>query len=527
MSNRVKSGLFAAAATVMLAGGVPAASAQELAEVQRVTHAVTAGDVGSLDPTLPWVSVEAPILTVVLEGLVDYPPGEISMDFQPSLAESWEIGDDGRIYTFRLRQGVLWHEDFGEFTAEDVKFTLDRYRDEDVSAWASNYDKVEDVEVVDRYTVKVTLKEADPLFLALVAGNTESVGLMLSRAAFEKRGADAMRLHPIGTGPFAFSEYVPRDRVVLTRNEDYWGGVANLEEIVIRFMPSATSRELALRTGEIDTMRASIDSQLLDRLQKQGFVIDTQGPEVHWWLHMNTDVKPLDDIRVRKAIAHAINPEDLKSFLGPVATVSDTLIANSYFGAASHEDIPEEARWRYDPKLARELLAEAGYGEEGFELSMIITERDDYRQMMVLIQEHLKQVGIELKLNLVDHAHYHSQIVNHVNPLVMFGDISYPNAEILLTRAFRTGALRNFARWSSTDFDQLLDGAGRETDLETRAFLLVEAQKLVAQDFIVLPTTFTAQPLIRHPRVDLGYDLRQSLVLEYRFGTKTRILAEK
>ena len=501
----------------------PQAGAQELAAVQRVTHAVSAGDIGSLDPTLPWVSVEAPIVTVVMQGLVEYPPGEVSTDFQPSLAESWEMSEDGRVYTFHLRQGVQWHKGFGEFTADDVKFTLDRYRNPDVSAWHGNYTNVEDVEIVDTYTARVTLKSADPFFLALVAGNTESVGLMLSKRAFEERGADRMRLDPVGTGPFVFEEYVPRDRVVMRRNEDYWDGAPILEEVVIRFMPSSTARELALRTGEIDTMRVAIDAQLIERLENQGYIVDRQGPEIVWWHFINTAVPPLEDIRVRKAIAHAINPADLAAFLGPVAEVADAIIPPSYFGAASRDELPEEGRWTYDPEKAKQLLAEAGH-PDGFALSMIITERDDYRQQMVLIQEHLKQVGIELELNLVDHAHYHSQIIEHVNPLVHYGDIAYPNSEIFLTRTFKTGALRNFANWSNPEFDALLEQIAGTPDLEPRRALAVEAQGLIARDFIVVPTTFTSQPLVRHPRVDLGYELKSSLVLEYRFGNKSRIL---
>jgi peptide/nickel transport system substrate-binding protein len=516
--------LLAAPAALALGLLALPAAAQELAAVQRVTHAVTAGDIGSLDPTLPWVSVEAPIVTVVMQGLVEYPPGEVSIDFQPSLAESWEVSADGRVYTFHLRRGVQWHKDFGEFTAEDVKFTLDRYRNPDVSAWHGNYTNVQDVEVVDTHTVRVTLRSSDPFFLALVAGNTESVGLMLSRRAFEERGADRMRLDPIGTGPFVFEEYVPRDRVVMRRNDDYWDGAPILDEVVIRFMPSSTARELALRTGEIDTMRATIDAQLLDRLAAQGYIIDRQGPEIVWWHFINTTRPPLDDIRVRKAIAHAINPAELAAFLGPVAEIADAIIPPTYFGAASHEELPEEGRWSYDPELAKELLAEAGLAD-GFALSMIITERDDYRQQMVLIQEHLKQVGIELELNLVDHAHYHSQIIQHVNPLIHYGDIAYPNSGIFLNRTFKTGALRNFANWSSPEFDALLEQISATPNLDDRRALMVEAQGLIARDFIVVPTTFTGQPLVRHPRVDLGYELRSSLVLEYRFGNQSRILA--
>jgi peptide/nickel transport system substrate-binding protein len=209
--------------------------------------------------------------------------------------------------------------------------------------------------------------------------------------------------------------------------------------------------------------------------------------------------------------------------LGPVAEVADTIIPPSYFGAASHEELPEEGRWSYDPDKAKALLAEAGL-EDGFALSMIITERDDYRQQMVLIQEHLAQVGIDLELNLVDHAHYHSQIVRHVNPLVHYGDIAYPNSEIFLHRTFKSDALRNFPNWSRPEFDALLEEIAATPDLDARRELVVEAQALIARDFIVVPTTFTGQPLVRHPRVDLGYDLQSSLVLEYRFGNQSRIL---
>ena len=164
-----------------------------------------------------------------------------------------------------------------------------------------------------------------------------SIGLLVSKTAFEQRGADKMRLHPIGTGPFRFKEYVPRDRVVLVRFDEYWEGKPALDELVIRFMPSSASRELAMRTNEIDSMRGALDAQLLDRLEKQGFVIDKKGPETVWYLHINTSVAPLNDIRVRKAIAHAINPADLRTFLGPVSTISDVLIPPGYFGAAKAE----------------------------------------------------------------------------------------------------------------------------------------------------------------------------------------------
>ena len=224
-----------------------------------------------------WVSAEVPINTVVMEGLVSYPPGTISTEFVPALAERWTVSEDGRTYTFMLRKGVQWHYNFGEFTADDVKFSLDRYRNSNVSPWSSSYVNVTGIEVVGPHTVKVSLKSPDPFFLASVASDTESVGLMVCKKAFESSGADAMRLSPVGTGPFSFKEYVPKDRVVMVRNDAYWAGKPHLDEVVVRFMPSSAARELAMRTGEIDSIRAALDGQVIDRLTKQGFIIDKQG----------------------------------------------------------------------------------------------------------------------------------------------------------------------------------------------------------------------------------------------------------
>jgi peptide/nickel transport system substrate-binding protein len=512
------------AAAIAAVGLSPRPVFSKEGNVERVTHAISAGDIGSLDPTLNWTSAEVAVVTVVMEGLVSYPPGIINTDFQPALAESWDVSEDGKAYTFKLRKGVKWHGDFGEFTSADVKFTLDRCMDPKVSPWAPNFRNVESVEAVDDYTVRIRLKTADPFFLSLLATDTESVGLMVSKKAFETRGADAMRQNPIGTGPFAFHEYAPKDKIVMVRHDAYWAGKPKLGEVVIRFMPSSAARELALGTGEIDSMRAALDGQVVKRLAAQGYAIDIKGPEINWWLHINTRIKPLDDIRVRQAISHAVNSADVQLLLGDVATVPEQMVGPAYFGAASPGDFTPEEKWGHDPDKAKALLKQAGF-PNGFPLKMIISERDDYRQMMTLMQEQLKEVGINLELEKVDHAYYHGQNVKHVNPLVLFGDITYPNTEILLTRAFRTGAMRNFSGWNSPEFDALLDKITATPTLEPRVPLLVEAQKRVADQFVLRPVVFTRQPLVRNKRVDLGYKLISSLALEYRYGYLAQVKA--
>lgn len=524
-------GFMAAAILIGTTVGHAQQASARLAAKQVVVHGLAAGDVNTFDPAYTNTSQDAPIVTAVMEGLVDYPPGEISTTFQPLLAERWEVSADGKTYTFFLRKGVTFHDGFGPFTAADVEFSLNRYRDSKESVWAAQYSNITSVQVLDDYTIKVTLRAPDPFFLALVATDTESGSVMMSKKAFEQRGKAAMRLHPIGTGPFRFVEYRTKDQVVLARNDSYWGGKAILEQIVYRYMPSATARELALSNGEIHSMRTTIDAKLVARLKRQGMVVNPFGPEVAWLLHLNMSRKPFDDVRVRRAVAHAIKKEDLMNFIGPdLAEPIAGPIPPSYFGALKASDFPAQARYDYDPARAKALLAQAGF-PNGFEVSMIISERSDYREMMTIIQQHLKQVGITVQLNLVDHTTYHAQGMKDVNPIFLIGDLSYPDARIMLKRfyhsAFIVGkptGVRNYSHYDNKQVDAWLEEAEKAGDLNARRRIYADIQKKVMEDIAVVPTVSVKQPGTRRPELDLGYKLRSSLILETRFIKDTRLL---
>ncbi|MFB3818780.1 MAG: ABC transporter substrate-binding protein [Candidatus Methylomirabilales bacterium] len=518
-------------ALALLAVATHGQQAPRLAAKQVAIRGLAAGDVNTFDPAYSNTSQDAPIMTGVMEGLVQNPPGEISTNFLPALAERWEVSPDGRTYTFHLRRGVNFHGNYGPFTAADVEFSLNRYRDAKESIWAAQYANIAGVQAVDPYTVRVTLKAADPFFLGKVATDTESGSLMLSKKAFEQNGKQAMRLHPIGTGPFKFEEYRTKDRVVLSRNDNYWGGKPILEQVLYRYMPSASARELAVVAGEIHSMRASIDAKLIERLKRQGLIIDTFGPEISWMLHLNLTRKPLDDVRVRRAIAHAIKKEDLAGFMGrDLAEPIASIIPASYFGGLKTEEMPTNLRYAYDPAQARKLLAEAGL-PNGFELSMIISERSDYREMMTIIQQQLKQVGINVQLNLVDHTTYHAQGMKDVNPMFLIGDLSYPEAGLMLKRFYHSlfivgkpTGVRNYSHYDSKQVDAWLEEAERTGDLNKRKQLYAEIQKQAMQDVPVVPVVATKQPSARRPELDLGYTLKSSLVLETRFTKDTRIL---
>jgi len=504
----------------------------KLAAKQVVIHGIAAGDVNSFDPAFSGTSQDHPIMHAVMEGLVTYLAGDVSTNFQPALAEKWEVSADGRTYTFHLRKGVKFHEGFGPFTATDVEFSLNRYRDAKESAWAAQYSNISAVKVIDDFTVVVTLKSPDPFFLGRVATDNESGSFMLSKKAFDQLGKTAMRLRPIGTGPFKFVEYRTKDRVVLARNDDYWAGKPILEQIIYRYMPSTSARELALLNGEIHSMRCPLDAKLLERLKRQGMTITPFGPQIVWLFQMNTKVKPFDDIRVRRAAAYAFKREDLANFMGrDLAEPLFSPIPLGYFGAAKREDLPAELRYDHDPERAKTLLKEAGF-PNGFTVDMKISERDDYRQFMTILQQQLKQVGININLSMVDHTTYHSQGMKDAEkPLFFIGDLSYPDGFIMLKRFYDSSlalgkptSARNYSRYENPQIDALLAEAEKSGDLEKRRQLYMQIQKKVLEDMPVAPIVAQKQPGVRRPELDLGYELKNSLVLETRFTKDTRLL---
>jgi peptide/nickel transport system substrate-binding protein len=355
---------------------------------------------------------------------------------------------------------------------------------------------------------------------------------MLSKKAFDQLGKTAMRLRPIGTGPFKFLEYRTKDRVVLVRNEDYWGGKPILEQIVYRYMPSTSARELALLNGEIHSMRCPIDAKLLERLKRQGMVITPFGPQTVWLFHMNTKTKPFDDIRVRRAVAYAFKREDLANYMGKdLAESLYSPIPPTYFGAAKRDDLSADLRYDHDLERAKALLKEAGLAS-GFAVGMKISERDDYRQFMTILQQQLKQAGINIELSMVDHTSYHSQGMKDAEkPLFLIGDLSYPDGLIMLKRFYdstlalgKPTSARNYSRYEVPQVDAWLAEAEKSGDLEKRRQLYMQIQKKVLEDMTVVPIVAVRQPGVKRPELDLGYELKNSLVLETRFTKDTRLL---
>ena len=289
-----------------------------------------------------------------------------STELEGDLAKSWSMSKDRLVYTFKLRDNIKWHKGFGKVTAHDVKFSFDRIIDPNTRSvyWGEVGTTVKEVKVVDDLTVEVHLKDPDATFLHRCA-RPKPVAIVCQKAV-EKYGRDFAR-NPIGSGPFVF-ESMSREEVVLTANKEYYEGPPKIEKVIFKTIPDTDTRVMSLIKGESNFMIfLPPDQPVVDRVKASGCKVKMIDYGVWIMLLINPRVEPLGDLRVRRAIAHAIDKDEMINhvFLAGTADRLESLVPKGYFGHT------EEGlrRYNYDPQKAKELLAEAGY-PNGFEVTL-------------------------------------------------------------------------------------------------------------------------------------------------------------
>jgi peptide/nickel transport system substrate-binding protein len=405
----------------------------------------------------------------------------------------------------------MFHKGYGELTAEDVKFSLEKAANKTTSSFAADYAALDKVEAIDQYTVRITFKHAIPSVLGILTNYHG--GYVVSKKAVLEKG-DKFKFDPIGTGPFMLKEYLPKEKVEAVRHPDYFRGKSKLDRIELWFMLSASSRETAFRKGEIDIVEGEREQAWVNKMRGiPGTAIETFGPGETLVLHFNRTKKPLDDIRVRRAICHAINPDELMKFLSRDLTERlFSPVPVNYLGGT--DKVP---RYEFNPEKAKKLMAEAGY-PKGFEMSMVITEMSDYLRPMEEIQEQLRRVGVHIKMDVVTHTAFHQQIRKNVNPLVLYICARFPTADPVLTQFYHSksivgspSAITNFSHYNQ--IDDLIKKARLEVDLRKQKALWAEAQERIIEDAVALPLCITKFVFARKTYVDLGYEMRSSLTL--------------
>ena len=441
----------------------------------------------SLDPAAVTAVNDFRILMNVYDGLLRYKDN--TLEVEPALATSWEISEDGTVYTFNLREGVTFH-DGSAFNADAVKFNFDRmldenhpYHDTGPFPLAFFFSAVSGVEVIDEMTVRFMLNAPYAPFLSNLAYPT---GLIVSPAAVAQHGANFGR-NPSGTGAFKFAEWRSNEAVVIEANPGYWDSVPELQAVVFRPITDANTRTAEMLAGGIDLM-VEVPPVVLSEFQGNSYTVHEQaGPHV-WFLILNAREGPFADVRVRQAANYAINKE---------AIVNDVLEGTAQVAAGP---TPPAFAWAYneslepypyDPDKARELLAQAG--AEGAELTFFVTEGGsgmlDPIAMGTAIQADLQAVGLKVNIETYEWNTFLGEVNPGLEGKADMAEMAWMtnDPDTLPFLALRTAAWPeqggfNSGYYSNPKVDELLEAARVATDRNERARLYQEMQTIVQED---------------------------------------------
>ncbi len=509
---------------------IPAAYAQDGATLRM---AMNTSDIQTLDPQFASGTQDRATVDMIFNGLVRYVPG-MSTEFEPDLAEAMPeavVNDDGtQTWTFKLRDGVKTHAIEGvesvDLTVDDQVLSFEKTANPDTSAYAGSYTDWTFAAGADAGTFQITIPQplSQGLFLPLVANY--SGGYIIPKAPFEAIGADGFITKPVGTGPFAFNAYNPQTSVELVAHSDFFRGAPKLAGVNVVFLPDSTSRELALQTGDVDVIAGVVEATWSERIDAMdGYTSDVFGVGEVLWLNLNIEHEILKDPKVREAIFKAISRDDHAALAGePVSEKVYSIVPATLMPGGLTEEEADAAGVNYQQDIdgAKALLAEAGY-PDGFTLDLVASEQAAYRTNYEVLQEELRQVGITVNLEVVQHATMHELIREGRNPITIY--IAFrPTADIYLTQFFTTdGGVTNFSKFT---VDDLRDQARAETDDEAQAALWREANIEILKDFAGYGVMFINQVYARTDRVDYGHELKAVVQLYPGIDETTSMAAE-
>lgn len=489
----------AGTAAVMLVTGCSAGDGADLGDSSGALVAAIAGEPDQLDPHMTTSYFSFQVLENVYDTLVE--PDE-NLDMQPALAESWELSEDQLTWTFQLRDDVTFH-DGTEFTADDVLYSYNRIIDEELSnAWRLS--AIEEITAPDEHTVEITVSQPSPNLLSNLGGFK---GMAIVQEANVTSGD--ITTHPIGTGPFAVDDYTSGDSISLTANENHWSGKPEVPGVEFRFISEGSTAIAALKSGEID-WTDSIPTQQVEALQAETETVTLgQTPSNdYWYLALNEAREPWNDVRVRQAIAYAIDRDAIVQ-----ATTYGTAVANQLA-------IPEQSVWyhEYSPyttdiDTARDLLDQAGVTDVTMDL-MVTSEYPETVTAAQIIADNLEPLGITVEIRSPDFATWLDEQNTGNFDMLMMGWLGNIDPDDFYYAQHHSDGANNAQGYSNPEVDDLLDEARTETDDATRQRLYADLATIIADEVSYI---YLYNPsVIQAWSADLDYRIRGDRAVRFR-----------
>ena len=410
MTRTFRTSILSTALAAILAVGAPA-MAQEAAPKAGGDIVITyKDDVATLDPAIGYDWQNWSMIKSLFDALMDYEPG--TTELRPDLAESYEISDDGTVFTFHLRDGVTFHNGRA-LTAEDVKYTLDRVTNPETQSPGAGffgsikgYDDVatgkatslSGVTTPDARTVRIELSRPDATFLHVMALNFAHV---VPREAVEEFGPDFGR-HPVGTGAFKLADWTLGQQLVFEKNANYWRqGVPYLDSITFQIGQEPIVALLRLQQGEVDIPGDGIPpakfQEVMNDPEQKARVVE--GGQLHTgYVTMNVRMEPFDKLPVRKAVNMAINKDRIVQIINGRAVPANQPLPPSMPGY-----VKDYEGYAYDPEGAKALLAEAGLAD-GFDTELYVMNTDPQPRIAQAIQQDLAAIGIRASIRSLAQA---------------------------------------------------------------------------------------------------------------------------
>lgn len=450
-----------------------------IAVAQSVLRIATASPVSTLDPIKSAAAGDIEILGQLYSRLLRNAPD--GSELLPGLAERWEVSEDELQYTFYLRDAQF--SNGSPIKAEDVVFSFLRLRDQEDSAYNSMFQVIEDIKALDDKMVVFTLEHPAAPFLGSVEMFNAGI---VPKAVVEEVGDEAFAQNPVGSGPFMLKEWRPNDRVVLEHNPHYWReGLPYLDEVEFLEVPDENTRVSMLRAGEVEVINGT-PWPLIDTLKAQeGIDVPLDPSSIINILLINHETEPLDDVRVRQAIAQAI---DTKSMVEAVTfgygVPANSLLPNAleYYDA----DLPAIP---YAPEEARALLEEAG--AVGQTVEFMVTSGSSYNtQVAQLMQAQLSAIGLNVNIVTVDSPTWYDRAASGdygLTPTWWYNETTDPDQAVRWALCGSCGNQSYYSRYQNPEVDALTEQAVRELDPDARRELYGEIQRISLEEVAQVP----------------------------------------